>query len=361
MKSCTRTLDISGRKEDSMNANIYQKIRNEYEKRRKKAFDELEEKKSELYALIPRLQEIDDEINHAGFKYNKAILTGTLPSDNAAKELSDTIETLKTEKAKLLKEYGYSPSHLSPVFQCEKCSDTGIIRSPDLDADTFCICYKQQLIDYLYEQSNLVAANNEGFESFIADYYPDIVDEKRYGIKKSPREQILWILENCKSFVENFENSEVKNLLFVGHTGVGKTFMASCIAIELMKRGFTVLYQTAPALFNAIYEYRFNKADNDEWESALYTNILETDLLIIDDLGTESPSGMRYSELLNILDTRLSNNARRACKTIICTNIALKNLSEFYDERIVSRITGGFDIFRFTGDDIRRLKTLEST
>jgi DNA replication protein DnaC len=341
--------------------NIYQKIRNEYEKRRKKAFDELEERKSELYRIIPRLQEIDDEISQAGFKYNKAILAGTLPSDNAAKKLSDTIEGLKAERIRLLNEHGYSSSYLSPGFQCEKCSDTGIIQSPDSDADTFCICYKQQLIDYLYEQSNLVTANNEGFKSFIADYYPDIIDEERYGIKKSPRKLILEIVENCKNFVDNFENSEVKNLLFIGHTGVGKTFMASCIAIELMKRGFTVLYQTAPALFNAIYEYRFNKAENDEWESALYTNILEADLLIIDDLGTESPSGMRYSELLNILDTRLSNNARRGCKTIICTNIDLKKLFEFYDERIMSRITGGFDIFMFAGDDIRRLKTLASS
>jgi DNA replication protein DnaC len=344
-----------------MNMNIYQKIRNEYEKRRKKAFDELEDKKSELYRLIPRLQEIDDEINQAGFKYNKAILTGTLPSDNAAKKLSDTIESLKVEKIKLLNEHGYPSSYLSPVFQCEKCSDTGIIRSPDSDADAFCICYRQQLIDYLYEQSNLLTENNEGFESFITDYYPDIVDEKRYGIKKSPRKQMLGILDNCKNFVDNFRNSEVNNLLFTGHTGVGKTFMASCIAIELMKRGYTVLYQTAPALFNAIYEYRFNKADNDEWESAIYTNILESDLLIIDDLGTESPTGMRYSELLNIIDTRHANNTRKPCKTIICTNIDLKNLFEFYDERIMSRIIGGFDIFRFAGDDIRRLKIMAST
>jgi DNA replication protein DnaC len=344
-----------------MNANIYQKIKNEYENRRNKAFDELEKRKTELYDRIPRLKEIDDEINRAGFKYNKAILTGSLSSENAIKNLSDTIESLKAEKLKLLNECGYPLSYLSPAFQCEKCSDTGIIRSPGADADTFCICYKQQLINYLYEQSNLLIANNEGFKSFNTDYYPENIDEERYGIKKSPRKQIVGILENCKNFVKNFEKSEIKNLLFSGPTGVGKTFMAGCIAVELMKRGYTVLYQTAPALFNAIYEYRYNKADNDEWESAIYTNILESDLLIIDDLGTESPSGMRYSELLNIIDTRFSNNARSTCKTIICTNIDLKNLFEFYDERIVSRITGGFDIFKFTGDDIRRLKSLAST
>lgn len=344
-----------------MSANIYQRIKNEYENRRNKAFDELEKRKTELYDRIPRLKEIEDEINRAGFKYNKAILTGSLPSDNAIKNLSDTIESLKSEKLKLLNECGYPLSYLSPSFQCEKCSDTGIIRSPGADADTFCICYKQQLINYLYEQSNLIIANNEGFKSFIIDYYPENIDEERYGIEKSPRKQIVGILENCRNFVKNFEKSEVKNMLFSGPTGVGKTFMAGCIAIELMKRGYTVLYQTAPALFNAIYEYRYNKADNYEWESALYTNILESDLLIIDDLGTESQTGMRYSELLNIIDTRLANNARKPCKTIICSNIDMEDLFELYGERIVSRITGGFDIFMFAGEDIRTLKTLAST
>lgn len=339
-----------------MNSNVYQKIKNEYDKRRKKAFDELEDKKSELYCRIPRLEEIEAEISHAGFKYNKAILMGLMPSDNAAKKLEDTIESLNVERSGLLEKKGYSREYLLPRFQCEKCSDTGVVKAPDGGADTVCICYRQQLIDYLYDQSNLSTVNAEGFESFITDYYPDFPNEERYGIKKSPRRQILGILENCANFVENFEDNEVKNLLFSGPTGVGKTFLAGCISMELMKRGYTVLYQTAPALFNTIYEYRYNTSNNEDWDSAVYSNILESDLLIIDDLGTESPTGMRYAELLSIIDTRLANDTRRPCKTIISTNIDLKKLFEYYDERIVSRLTGGFDIFRFAGDDIRRIK-----
>ena len=339
-----------------MSLNIHKVIRDEYDKRRKRAQEELDERKLALYYSIPRLEEIEREIQASGIKFNKSILLGTVPSDSASAQLYDTIENLSKERSQLLLSNGYDETILSPVYECNKCSDTGLVDSQEGDGDTPCICYRQMLIDHLYDQSNLSITGNEGFSCFNTDFYPDIINEKKYGIKKSPRRQITGILENCLHFAENFSNPEVKNLLFCGPTGVGKTFMANCLAIELMKSGRTVLYQTAPALFNAIYEYRYNSNSNEDCDPTLYKSILETELLIIDDLGTESPTAMRYAELLNIIDTRMSNNVRRPCKTIISTNIDLKNLFEYYDERIVSRITGGFDIFRFAGDDIRMVK-----
>lgn len=337
-----------------MDPNIYSLIKNEYDKRRKKANDELEARKSELYYHIPRLEEIEDEIHKAGFKYNRMMLMGLLTSDSAVKQLNDSIDSLKAEKLNLLSRHGYSQDYLNPAFTCEKCSDTGIITSPS--RDTVCTCYRQQLIDHIYDQSNLSIVSNEGFKSFLSEYYADEPNESRYGIKISPRRQILGILDNCRNFVEGYESSETRNLLFSGPTGTGKTFLAGCIAIELMNRGFTVLYQTAPSLFNTIYEYRYKSSNDDAYDNSAYKNIMEANLLIIDDLGTESPSGMRYAELLNILDTRHACDTRKPCKTIIATNLDLKNIYEYYDERIVSRITGGFDIFRFAGDDIRILK-----
>ena len=272
-----------------MNSNVYKIIRNEYDRRRRVALHDREERKKNLYYHIPRLEEIEEEISQAGFKYNKAILTDQLPLESAINSLADTIDCLNVERTSLLEKNGYSANYLTASFQCNKCSDTGIIKSARGDADIVCSCYRQQLIDHLYDQSNLSTVNAKGFESFITDYYPDLVNEKQYGIKNSPRKQILGILKNCRSFVENFENNKTNNLLFSGPTGVGKTFLAGCISMELMQRGHTVLYQTAPALFNTIYEYRYNSANNDGWESAVYSNILESDLLIIDDLGTESP------------------------------------------------------------------------
>lgn len=340
-----------------MDPNVHTMIKNEYDKRRRKANDQLQARKAELYSVVPRLEEIEDEINSAGLRYNKLMLTGALSPDSAINELDNTLSSLKAEKANLLAINGYPPNYLNPVYTCEKCSDTGFIADSGVNSPE-CVCYRQQLIDYIYDQSNLTIIDTEGFKSFSAEYYSDIADEQKYGIKNSPQRQILGIKGNCQSFIENFNKPEIRNLLFSGPTGVGKTFMAGCIAIELMNSGYTVLYQTAPALFNTIYEYRYKYSRDEVYENSVYKSILEADLLIIDDLGTESPSATRYAELLNIIDTRYANDKRKPCKTIIATNVDVKKLFEYYDERVVSRITGSFDIFRFAGDDIRRLKNI---
>ena len=340
-----------------MNPNVHIMIKNEYDRRRKRAYDLLEERKAGLYKSIPRLEEIEDEIHLAGIKYNKLQLEGVISSDSAVNELSALIDRLKSEKAGLLASHGYPADYLEPVFTCKKCSDTGTIKSGDGGPDILCICYRQQLINIIYKQSNITIAGADGFGSFMTDFYEDAANEKKYGIKKSPRQQILGIKENCVNFVGNFNDPEVKSMLFCGPTGVGKTFMAGCIASELMNRGFSVLYQTAPALFNMIYEYRYKSSGDEAYDNSTYQNILEAELLIIDDLGTESPSAMRYTELLGILDARFANDRKKPCKTIIATNIDLKKLFDYYDERIVSRITGRFDLFRFAGDDIRIVKS----
>lgn len=339
-----------------MSSGIHNMIKAEYERRRLNADERLREKKASLYSAIPRLEEIENEINRAGLNYNKMLLTGLLEPEEATRELSEIISALKSERTSLLVDNGFSENYLELSYECDRCMDTGILPSTDDTADSVCTCYTQQLINYIYEKSNLAFIGNEGFESFDPNYYSDMHDESKYGIKKSPRKQILGIYENCKLFIENFKSSQTKNMLFCGHTGVGKTFMAGCIGTALMKAGHTVLYQTAPSLFNSIYEYRYKSSRDEASDSTIYKSILEVELLIIDDLGTESPSAMRYAELLNIIDTRNANDKRKPCKTIIATNIDLKQLFEYYDERIVSRITGGFDIYKFAGDDIRGLK-----
>ena len=78
----------------------------------------------------------------------------------------------------------------------------------------------------------------------------------------------------------------------------------------------------------------------------------EPDLLILDDLGTECVNNMKFTELFNIINTRLLNQ-KNITKTIISTNLSLQNLYNTYDERIVSRIIGDYNICYFFGEDIR--------
>ena len=131
----------------------------------------------------------------------------------------------------------------------------------------------------------------------------------------------------------------------------GKTFMSNCIAQKLLENGKTVLYQTAPVLLESVIDYKMSKQKN--LEDNIYKSILDVDLLIIDDLGTESLNSMKLSELFTILNSRLLNLNNKVTKTIISTNLNIKDIFNNYEERIGSRIAGYYDIYYFIGDDLR--------
>ena len=132
--------------------------------------------------------------------------------------------------------------------------------------------------------------------------------------------------------------------------------MSNCIASELLKKGKTVLYQTAPVLLESVIDYKFNKNKTNYVENNIYNSVLNTNLLIIDDLGTESLNSMKLSELFTILNTRILNLNNKITKTIISTNLNINDIFNNYEERIGSRIAGYYDIYYFFGDDLRFIK-----
>lgn len=127
--------------------------------------------------------------------------------------------------------------------------------------------------------------------------------------------------------------------------------MSNCIANELLKKGKTVLYQTSPVLLESVIDYKMNKSKTVS--DNIYKSVLEADLLIIDDLGTESLNSMKLSELFTILNTRILNINNKITKTIISTNLDINDIFKHYEERIGSRIAGYYDIYFFFGDDLR--------
>ncbi len=338
-----------------MKKNLYTILKNEYDKKQRLAYDNLTERRNTLYNNVPRLMEIDDEINKLGLKYNKMILLSENSYLQAVDELTKNIDSLKKERENILVGMGYSNDYLEAVYECSLCKDMGYIEG----AHGFesCTCFKQQFIALSFEKSNLKLTENENFENFDESLFPDDVDEEKYGIKKSPRNHILGIKEKCLKFIENFSDPDEKNLYFCGPTGIGKTFMASCIASEILKRGGTVLYHTAPILFDTISSFKLKSLKDEGDEDSKYSSIFDTDLLIIDDLGTESRTTARYAEFLNILNIRQLNNLSRPCKVIISTNIDEPGmLYDYYTERVASRIIGGFSFIKFAGEDIRKTR-----
>ena len=130
--------------------------------------------------------------------------------------------------------------------------------------------------------------------------------------------------------------------------------MAKSTGLELLKRGYTVLYLSAPVLFDVIRRARFSPDDSEL--DATYRDLVETQLLILDDLGTEPASDARYAEFMTLLEARKTRASHHTARTIISSNLDLKQIYQVYNERIASRILGEFETIKFFGDDIRILK-----
>jgi len=327
-----------------MNIDLLRSIEREYEQKRTLAEKNTEYLKNETYEKIPKLAEIDSLIKKLGIEASKAsLISNEEEKVKILNELTDKIEALKAEKQSILSQQGVS---LTPNYECAKCKDTGYIT---VDYKTeMCSCMKQKFINESYNKSNLYRLKNDTFENFNENLYDENVNLERYSANISPRENIKKIKALSLKFIENFEDANQKNLLFIGTPGVGKTFLSGCIANKIINKGYTVLYQTSPLLLDSIFEYKYNQKNASSKE--LYDSLFNVNLLIIDDLGTENLTAARFAELFTVINARLLNPKT---KTIISTNLTLDKLAKNYDDRVISRLIGNFDICRFIGDDIR--------
>ena len=158
------------------------------------------------------------------------------------------------------------------------------------------------------------------------------------------------IYNSCKRFCENFE-SEVKSILFYGPTGLGKTFLSSAVAKEIMDSGKTVVYTRATRLFAMNDDYKFGRNS----DKSVIDNIYNADLLIIDDLGTEPYNKNSISFLFDVINERIAENK----KMIINTNLQLNELTKLYSTRFTSRLYEYFILYKFYGEDIRIQKLKE--
>ena len=96
-------------------------------------------------------------------------------------------------------------------------------------------------------------------------------------------------------------------------------------------------------MLDTLINEMFSKNSDNSFSQSLLT----VDLLVIDDLGTETLNSMKFTELYKIINTRLLNQNGKITKTIISTNLDLQGLFNTYDERLVSRFVGNYNIYRF--------------
>ena len=330
-----------------MNSDVYSKIIREYDIKRQRKINEANAIIKELYSNNNGLEELERKKNMLALKITRNIinsddLTKQVEVENMQRKLSEIEKKIDN----IFKKNGIEAKNLIPKFECTICNDTGKVTKDGII--DYCSCFKQRIINQTYSQYNMSRISDENFNTFDTCYYSSKVDKEKYGLDKSPLQNIQTIKSICQKFIDNIQSDDQKNLLFVGNTGLGKTFLSNCIANELIKKGKTVIYQTSPLLMDQIIQYKF-KYNKSEEDIKRYNEIYDVDLLIIDDLGTESINSNKFTELFNIINTRLI----RKKKILISTNLGLKELYDFYDERVVSRILGNFIACKFIGEDIR--------
>lgn len=312
----------------------YDEIMHDYENRRAFHRNELNMRIKEIEEHVPGYLVLSQSTGSISADFGRRLLLG----EKLTKEhLHEMLADVSNQKKKLLKEAGYPEDYLEMKYDCPICHDTGYVDNQK------CSCFRQRIIETLYAQSNIrkltEAAN---FQLLSEEYYSGEDLERFRGA-----------VRNSKDFIKNFESS-YPNLLFYGTVGTGKSFLSVCIAKEILDMGHSVLYFSAVSLFSLLQTNTFDFKKTDEL-NALYDDLHNTDLLIIDDLGTEHITNTSIPQLFSCINERLLRNR----STIITTNLSLEDMKSLYSERISSRIASSYRLCKLTGNDIRILKKMK--
>lgn len=324
-----------------MYKDILKSIHLEYEDRRDREEKLQRMRTREVYEKIPAIERIDEEIFQIGLEMSKHIIGNPEGYEENIEIAREKIEKLKMEKAFLLTESNIDQDYIEKNYKCESCKDTGY-----LDNGRKCNCLRQRLVSKAYQMSNIETnLLKDNFKNFDINVFKDKPFE---GETMTPRENMLDIINITEGFISSFDENNEDNLLFYGTTGLGKTFLCSCIAKALLDNDKIVVYQTAFTILEILERKRFGNKNRDK-NSYEYDLLFDADLLIIDDLGTEVSNTFTNAEIFNIVNTRII----RGKKTIISTNLTPKEISAIYTDRVFSRILQKFIPLKFYGEDLR--------
>ena len=288
-------------------------------------------RKEEIYRKIPEFETLDSSIASISVQQGKKLIDGDA---SALSELRQQLEALTNQKQNLLTSHGYPSNYLDPIYDCKDCLDTGYINNEK------CHCFKQSIITMLYAQSNIQdVLLKENFSTLSSLYYEgDDLTRFQNAVKE------------CHEFISVF-GKDYRNLFFYGTVGTGKSFLSGCIAKEVIETGHPVLYFSAAQLFDVLSAGTFDYKKKEDLYNLL-DDLYNCDLLIIDDLGTETLKANVTSQLFSCLNERHI----RKKPTIISTNLSLEETRNRYSDRIFSRIMSHYNVCKLTGPDIRMYK-----
>ena len=318
--------------------NLHSKVMARYEAIRKEEEAAMKARRAEVYHRVPRIADLETKMSLNSLQVARVHIKAPEDAQGEIRRLKEANLNLRQEKMELLVSHDFPMDYMDLKHRCRKCGDTGYLGSKR------CSCYNQILAAIVYEESDFHdMLNDHSFETFDEALFDDENLNPEYG--RTSRQNIRENYRIAKAYVRDFP-IHAENLYFYGPSGTGKTFLATAIAKALLMEGQVVVYRTSSQLMDDIKDVKFR--DNHELEGLL----AESDLLIIDDLGTEMVTQMSVSALYTLINTRLT----RKKATIISTNCSNEELQKKYTPQILSRIAGEYQTLPFAGRDIRQIK-----
>lgn len=322
----------------SYKRSMYIKAKDILSQRKATAEKEAEMRHSAAVAICPELAQVEREMASHGADVVKAVGMGA-NLDEYIKNLATANLRAQAKRKELLKSAGFPEDYLDVKYTCEICKDTGY------NKEFYCQCYRKLIRDVARQE---LGANSPlkkcTFDSFRLDRYPDVVDSV-IGINQ--REHMKNNFEYCKDYAKNF-TTDSPGLFMYGKTGLGKTHLSLAIANEVIDKGYDVYYGSIQSIMDKLESEHFGRLPR---EDSIKEDVLNCDLLIIDDLGTEFTTQYTTAELYNIINSRILSSL----PTIISTNLDLTEIAQTYSQRVASRIIGNSDAMYFCGKDIRQM------
>lgn len=260
-----------------------------------------------------------NEIGKTKFLLAKATY---LCDKNLEKTLNEKLKVLEEKKSIFYDNFLKNTNFSKYEPKCKICNDEGFINN------VRCKCYYKKLTEI---SLNYLGVSQKKHPKFSNEVPP--VLEKIYNI--------------FKEYTEKFPKVETKNFVFLGQTGTGKTYLSECVFSEIENKGLNAIYLTSNELNQA-----FLKMHLDEIDKLTAFNVLvNSDFLVIDDLGTEPIyKNVTVEYLLSLISQRIE----KGMPFIITTNLTTQEISERYNERLLSRLnSNGTKIIPFYSKDLR--------
>lgn len=321
-----------------MRNTILRELQAEYEQTRMRSALEEDRRRREVVAACPEIARLMEERENMIFAGVRSILGGM----GSAEDMTSRMDVINKRIAALLKQHGFAADYLEPVYRCRKCRDTGYCGEPVKD---MCDCLRGAFYSRLYRQVGLSERGEQSFESFDANVFSDKPME---GQGFSQRQLMSIYRDECQAWADQYPKASTSDLLLTGQSGLGKTFLMHAMAKRLLDRGFNVLLVSAYRFLDIARKAYFTGGHTDEMDS-----LMDTDVLMIDDLGSEPlMENITIVQLFNLINERQI----RGKGTVFSTNLNNRELRERYTERITSRLLDSRQCKQliFMGDDVRR-------